>query len=172
MNVGRIEKRKNALVILKALKNLRDKEDIPLVIAGKSTGYKKELIKYAAKNGLLNRVQYIHNVSFSDLPLIYQSAKLFVYPSVFEGFGIPVIEALYSGVPVITSKGSCFGEAAGPSSLYVSPDNAGELSDAITKVMFDGSLKKKMVEEGRQYVCRFDDRKLADELVRVYKGIL
>ncbi|MCH8316958.1 MAG: glycosyltransferase family 4 protein [Bacteroidetes bacterium] len=170
LNVGRIEKRKNALVILRALKILKDKHDIPLVIVGKPTPYKKVLIKYAAKNGLSN-VLFIDNISFSDLPPVYQMAKLFIYPSLFEGFGIPILEALYSGVPVITSKGSCFGEVAGPSSNYISPGNALELSEAIIKVLFNGSLAAKMVKEGRAHTRKFDEKKLAGDLVKIYEKL-
>lgn len=170
LNVGRIEKRKNALVILRALKILKDKHDIPLVIVGKPTPYKKELIKYAAKNGLFN-VLFIDNISFSDLPPVYQMAKLFIYPSLFEGFGIPILEALYSGVPVITSKGSCFGEVAGPSSNYISPDNALELSEVIIKVLFNESLAIKMVKEGKAYTRKFDEKKLAGDLVKIYENL-
>ncbi|MBW8050737.1 MAG: glycosyltransferase family 4 protein [Cytophagales bacterium] len=171
LNVGRIEKRKNALVILRALKILKDKHDIPLVIVGKPTPYKKELTKYAAKNGLSDSVLFIDNISFSDLPPIYQMAKLFIYPSLFEGFGIPILEALYSGVPVVTSKGSCFGEVAGPSSLYISPGNALELSEAIIKILFNESLAIKMVKEGRAYTRKFDEKKLAGDLVKIYEKL-
>ena len=92
-------------------------------------------------------------------PAIYQSAAVFVWPSLFEGFGIPITEALWSRCPVVTSVGSCFAEAGGPSSRYVLPEDDNALATAITQVLEDSALAGEMREEGYAYVQRFRDDK-------------
>jgi glycosyltransferase involved in cell wall biosynthesis len=92
-----------------------------LVIVGKPTAYLQEVKKTIATLGIEKQVIFIHNATFQDLPAIYQGATLFTYPSLFEGFGIPIVEAIESGVPVLTSTGSCFAEAGGPHAKYANP---------------------------------------------------
>ena len=131
LNVGTIEKRKNSLSILKAIEY--GKINIPLIIVGKETEYQEELEKYASENNLSEKLLIFNNIPLEDLPAIYQQADVFVYPSVFEGFGIPIIEAMYSKVPVITTKGGVFSETGGHSSIYVEANNIEKLSDAIVE---------------------------------------
>jgi glycosyltransferase involved in cell wall biosynthesis len=172
LNVGTIEKRKNALLILQAMEQLKHTLDLHLVIVGKATHYLEEIRQYAAAHGLENRLYILHNVSYEDLPLIYRAAKLFVYPSVFEGFGIPIIEALYSGVPVITSKGSCFGEAGGPESLYADPYSSEELAQCIEQVLTDSVLTARMICRGLDHAHTFDNEAIATEIMKVYKQLV
>lgn len=168
LNVGTIETRKNALLIVKAIEHL----DIHLVIAGKATPYVKELVDYMEKRQFTSKVTFIHGTTIDELAVLYQSALLFVYPSLFEGFGIPIIEALYSGVPVITSNTGCFHEAGGPHSCYVSPGDAEELSDALRTVLTDSKLRQRMIEGGFTYSQHFDDDRIADQLMRLYRGLV
>jgi glycosyltransferase involved in cell wall biosynthesis len=107
---------------------------IPLVIMGRETSYQKSVISAASKAGVLDSIIFLHKAAFSDFPAIYQGAQLFVYPSLFEGFGIPLVEALESGIPVITSKGSCFTEAAGPDSVYVDPGDTEEMALQMSRL--------------------------------------
>ena len=167
LNVGTIEARKNALAIIKAIEDL----DVYLVIAGRKTPYLNELMAYLEKKKLTKRVTFIHGASVNDLAVLYQAALLFVYPSLFEGFGIPIIEALYSGVPVITSRGGCFPEAGGPHSCYVLPDDRGEFSTAIQTALTDTELRQRMVEGGRTYSQNFNDDYIADQLMNLYRSI-
>jgi glycosyltransferase involved in cell wall biosynthesis len=162
LSVGSIEARKNLLLAVKALKNIP--EDVHLVAAGKSTPYQLEVERYAEKTGLQSRLHICNNVSFEDLPALYQSALLFVYPSFFEGFGIPIIEALSSEIPVIAATGSCLEEAGGPGSLYVNPDNDVELSERIMDVLNDRDLARKMIVTGRDYLNRFSDEIIASNI--------
>jgi glycosyltransferase involved in cell wall biosynthesis len=143
--VGTIEERKNLLSLIRAMD--AGKLKLPLVVIGARTGYYKKVKKYIDQ-GKNREVYFLESIVNEDLPAIYQAAHVFVYPSVFEGFGIPVIEALYSKTPVITSKYGCFPEAGGPSSLYVDPVNVEELADAIKRVVEDSELRKKMASEG------------------------
>ena len=172
LNVGTIEERKNALLIVKALAALKNKLSMPLVIVGKATAYKEEIIKYARQHDLLDRVYFRHDVTFEDLPKVYQLSEMFVYPSVFEGFGIPILEALCSRVPVISSQGSCFAEAGGPNSIYVNPTSAEELAEAILRIINNPTMGTKMIIDGVAHSLKFEENKIAKDLMEVYEKTL
>ena len=112
------------------------------------------------------------NVGFEDLPVLYQGADLFIYPSVFEGFGIPIIEALFSHTPVITSKGSCFSEAGGQYSSYINPNDFEELGNEIYKILNDNSKRNYMAEKGFEFVQKFNDKNFADNTINEYSKLL
>ena len=114
----------------------------------------------------------LHGVNFNYFPSIYQEASLFIYPSLFEGFGIPLLEALYSKVPVIGATGSCLEEAGGPHSLYVAPNDAIGLAETIDKVLENPSLAAEMIEKGSAYAARFNPKQLAKEMNQLYQSIL
>jgi glycosyltransferase involved in cell wall biosynthesis len=168
LSVGSVEARKNLLLAVKALKNVSD--DIHLVAVGKSTSYQKEIERYAENAGLTSRVHILDNVSFADLPAVYQSATVFVYPSFFEGFGIPIIEALSSEIPVIAATGSCLEEAGGSDSIYVNPNDDVELSRRIMEVVNSRELAKRMTDAGKKYVKRFSDNIIAAEIMKIYNN--
>ena len=170
LSVGTIEERKNTLQIVKAIH--QHHIDIPLVIVGGFTPYVQNIKAYITKNKMENQVILLHEVDNRSLPAMYQLCDAFVYPSLFEGFGIPIIEALNSGVPVITTTRGCFSEAGGPDSLYVNPENIDELAEAIKSVLTDRDLREKMVEKSRQYVLNFREERIAADLMKVYKHIL
>lgn len=164
--VGTLEKRKNAGLIIRALARVNHK--IPLVLVGKPTGYIAELEGLLKKHGMQSQVKFIYNAAFTDLPAFYQMASLFVYPSVFEGFGIPIVEAIASGVPVITSNGSCFSEAGGPHCIYINPSNPEELADSITMVLENAGLRTTMTDGSRVYIERFSPKAIAADIMKVY----
>ena len=161
-----IEKRKNQEIILKAMHV--GEINIPLVIIGRPSAYKNELLQLISKYGLQEKVIFLHDIETAELPAIYQSAKLFVYPSLFEGFGIPILEALTSGVPVITSKGSCFEETGGKAARYVANDDAEELADAIREITGNKALAQQMIMEGNLHAELFSDENIANSLMRIY----
>lgn len=169
--VGTIEKRKNALLILQAMHILQHRLEMPLVMVGRATPYIKELLAFAARNRLTDRVIFLHQVPSNDLPALFQRAQLFIYPSIFEGFGIPIIEALYSGVPVITSQGSCFHEAGGDGAYYIDSENAEALATAIEKLTTDRKLAEEMIRKGKLHVQRFDEKKLAHQMMQLYSSL-
>jgi len=166
--VGTVEERKNLLLLVKALAYV---DDIPLVVAGKPTKYLEEVKQFLVNNNLMHRVLFIPGVNFIDLPAIYQMASVFIYPSRYEGFGIPVLEALNSGVPVIAATGSCLEEAGGPHSLYTDPDNETELAEKINRILNDKILVQNMVAQGLKYAANFDEKKLATQLMEVYNTV-
>ena len=167
--VGAIEPRKNIKAILEAIFN--EKIDIPLVIVGRETKYTIELLKLAEKMKISTQIHFLHHVETIDLPAIYQLAQLFIYPSIFEGFGIPILEALCSGTPVITSTGSCFKEAGGEFSMYVQPQNSQKIGSTIIKVLTDSEFQETMKKEGVIHAEKFTDDKIAKRLMDLYNGI-
>lgn len=167
--VGAIEPRKNIAAILQAL--LQENIDIPLVVVGRKTDYVTELLQLVEKLKLTNRVLFLHSVETIDLPALYQQAMLFIYPSIFEGFGIPILEALCSETPVITSAGSCFEETGGEHTIYIEPHNATEIGTAIKKVLNDSGLQETLKSEGIKHAAYFTDDKIATRLMNLYKNI-
>lgn len=167
--VGAVEQRKNIASIIQAL--YQEKIDIPFVVVGRKTDYTRQLEEIAEKWKLSAQIHFLYNVETNDLPAIYQQAQLFIYPSVFEGFGIPILEAICSEIPVITSIGSCFEETGGGYSLYIHPQNSQEIGDAIQKVLSDSNLQKTMKIEGLNHAKGFTDHKIAERLMSLYKSI-
>ncbi len=166
LSVGTIEDRKNLLLLIRALKDV-DK-DFKLVVIGKQTPYFESVQQEIEKLELQQRVIFLKNIPFSDLPGIYQLASIFVYPSFYEGFGIPIIEALYSKIPVIAATGSCLEEAGGPDSLYVNPNNAEELTHAIQMVINQPELQQQMKERGMEFVQKFESAVVTKQLMDCY----
>jgi glycosyltransferase involved in cell wall biosynthesis len=170
LNVGTIEDRKNLMLIVKALSEIP--EEIKLVVIGKETPYAEKVKKYLSEHQLENRVLFLEDIPFSDLPAIYQLAKIFIYPSEFEGFGIPILEALNAGVPVIAATGSCLEEAGGSSSLYVAPTDHKALAIAVNNILQDSNLSNNMVVSGKLHAAQFKENAHAENLMRIYKNVL
>ena len=166
LNVGTIEGRKNLLQLVRALPKVDP--SYQLVVIGRPTAYADLVEREIAKLGLTHRIIFLKNVPFIDLPSIYQCAGLFVLPSYYEGFGIPIIEALYSHVPVVAATGSCLEEAGGPQSKYVSPDDIQALTQVINGVLADEALQKQMKIQGLQYVQRFNNETVNQQLMNCY----
>jgi glycosyltransferase involved in cell wall biosynthesis len=170
LSVGTIEARKNILAIVKAMPKIN--ADFKLIIIGKEKPYAKIVKQEIEKLGITNRVVFLKDIPFKDLPSIYQMASLFVLPSYYEGFGIPIIEALYSKVPVVAATGSCLEEAGGPDSLYVDPDDFKGFSTAINNVLVNSSLQQAMKEKGLQYVQKFNNEVINEHLMSCYRKIV
>ncbi len=169
--VGSIIERKNLLTLVKAMHLLKNKLDIPLVVIGNGGEYKNKIIQYIRKQHLEQNILFLNNVVFQELPCIYQLSNLFVLPSIFEGFGIPIIEAQHSGIPVITSQGSCFPEAGGKHSEYIDAFNEEELMQKIFKVLTDSEKQKYMKEEGYKYVEKFKEKNIGLQWIRLYSDL-
>ena len=168
--VGSVEPRKNLMLLAKALTRLPG--GINVVAVGKRTSYASEVEDFVRSTGLSHRFKILSGVPFADLPSLYQMASVFVYPSRFEGFGIPLVEALVSGVPAIGCKGSCLEEAGGPSSTYVDPDDYIALAEAIERITGSAEVRAKMVADGLEYAKRFEPSAIASDLMRVYDKVL
>ncbi len=166
--VGTLEERKNVHLLLEAVSKLQ----LPTVFIGKKTRFWNKLMAspaYAAVKHLIYTPRITDN---KHLAAIYQSARLFVYPSLFEGFGIPVLEALESGTPVITSNRSSLPEAAGPHACLVDVENAQELTQAIAEVWHDEARREEMVLQGRLHTKHFSDQALSKQWIALYETLL
>ncbi len=170
LSVGTLEERKNLMLTLQAM--VAGHIDVPLVACGRYTEYVKALQAYAYANGLEDRVKFLYNVDFSDLPAVYQMASVAVYVSLFEGFGIPILEALNSGVPMITSKGGVFGETGGDACLYVGQYDREDMAEALKTALNDTQRRNEMIERGYKYALNFRDDVVARNLYAVYKKLL
>lgn len=168
--VGSIEERKNILLAVKALRLLPD--DISLVIVGKPTPYTKKVKLYITQNGIANRVKFLHNVTNEDLPAIYQMAEVGVYPSRYEGFGIPIIEAIQSGLPVVACTGSCLEEAGGNDTLYVDPDDVCGMAEAVKRVLKGAPEREQRIARSQQYITRFEGNNVAQQVLDVYNELM
>lgn len=173
--VGSITPRKNLLVLLKALAQLRPQLDVHLAVAGSFSGqtpYEREVQAYIAQEKLENNVSFLQHVPSEHLPMLYRCAQLLVYPSQAEGFGIPIIEALFSRIPVITTDDGCFREAGGKTTLYVEAGNAEYLATAIQSVLTDPAQAMNMRLDGWNYVQQFGQQFTTASLMRVYEQLL
>jgi glycosyltransferase involved in cell wall biosynthesis len=170
LSVGTLEKRKNALQVLEGM--TINKIDYPLVFVGKPTAYVKDLHHFIREHNMENQVFFLHDVPNRDLPAIYQSSSVFVYPSIFEGFGIPILEALNSSTPVITNKFGCFMEAGGDAAMYVNPNHSEEIGEAIRIILSDKEKAIAMIEKGKQHAQKFKQDKIAGQLNNLYKSLL
>lgn len=166
LNVGTIETRKNLRCLIKALKTIN--EGCKLVVIGKKTTYYKQIEEEIQKLQLDSRVLFLQNIPYTDLPVIYQLATIFAYPSIYEGFGIPIIEALFSNVPVVAATGSCLEEAGGPYSRYVEPTDHQTLSNVINEILKNPAMQEEMKEKGMAYVQKFNNEHIANQLMQLY----
>ncbi|MDQ0594257.1 glycosyltransferase involved in cell wall biosynthesis [Chryseobacterium ginsenosidimutans] len=168
LNVGTIEDRKNLLNIVKAIKDT----GISLVVVGKKTKYFQKIANFIQKNKMEKQIHFLEGVSMDELAVIYKSADIFIYPSFFEGFGIPVIEALFSKTVTITSNTSCLPEAGGPDSVYINPENYLDIQSKIKFLWENESERKRRADKGFEYVQKFNDEPIANQLMSLYEKIL
>jgi glycosyltransferase involved in cell wall biosynthesis len=167
LNVGTIEARKNVLSVVKAIKDL----NVKLVIIGGETKYTETVLSYIAQNSMQDQVLFLKNLNRKELAITYQLSTIFVYPSLFEGFGIPIIEALYSKTPVITTSSGVFPEAAGPDSVYVDPKNVEEIREKIELLLSNSQLRQDISVKGYNFVQKFDDATISKEIMVVYEEL-
>lgn len=168
--VGTVEQRKNVLAVLRALHEHRI--DVPLVVVGRRTDYyTRELQPYIEQHAMRNII-FPNSVADDELPAIYQGALGFIYPSLYEGFGIPIVEALSSGLPVITSQGGCLQEVGGDACLYVNPTDISSIGDAIARLLGDVELRQQLLERGRERIKLFDPQRIAQQYADIYESLM
>lgn len=172
--VGSVEERKNLQLIINAYQLGKSEIKIPIVIIGKGGAYKNDCKKLIEQYKLGNYFFWIENLADNvQLQSIYQMATALIYPSFYEGFGLPVAEALLSKTPVIAAATSSLMEAGGPDSLYVDPKNPTALVDSMKKILCDKDLVEKMKKNGHQYAHRnFSPVPLAQQMHRLYQSLL
>ncbi len=159
LNVGTIERRKNLLLACEALELLP--QDVHLVAVGRQTDYVRQL-------PVTDRIHLLSGVPDADLAAIYAMAEAFVYPSRYEGFGIPVIEAIAAGLPVVACTGSCLEEAGGPATLYVDPDNVIDMAEALKMSLRGARGREERIRSSREYIRRFQGTDVAGQVASLY----
>jgi glycosyltransferase involved in cell wall biosynthesis len=171
--VGSVEPRKNIKLIIEAYQLMHQEIKIPMVIIGRGGQYKVECKKMITASGLTNAFIWVENLNNNiHLKSIYQSAKALIYPSLYEGFGLPIAEALLSKTPVIAADTSSLREAGGPDSLYIAPQQAKELADAILSLLKDNNLAEQMSIRGYEYAIEhFAPQKLSAQMMELYKSL-
>ena len=171
--VGSIEERKNLMLVAQAIAILATQkgEEIHVVAVGRRTPYVDQIQAYLKEKGISHLFHFQHGVPYDDLPSFYKLARTFAYPSRIEGFGIPLLEAISSGVPAIGCTGSCLEEAGGPDSLYADPDDAESMANIILRTCRDEDLRQMMIEHGKAYAQNFSDEQLCQDLMNVYKKL-
>ncbi|THU40245.1 glycosyltransferase family 4 protein [Niastella caeni] len=180
--VGSIIERKNLLTVCKALHALKNKCEIPLVVIGEGKQYKKKVQQWLAQHNLLHQVIFLSEMETSKnspdyqtgrhFPAIYQGAKAFIYPSMYEGFGIPVLEALHSHIPVITTNSSSLPEVGGDAALYFEPNDVEGLCDALINAAYNDTIRQHCINKAQQQILQFTRQKFAASVLNVYHSLI
>ncbi len=180
--VGSIIERKNLLNVCKAVFILRNESSLPLVVIGDGGKYKQQVKDFVKQNDLEKKIIFLSEIPSAsssktfqngeDLPAIYQAATALIYPSFFEGFGIPVLEALWSRLPVITSNTSSLPEVGGDAAYYVDPQSAEEMAEAMKKICNDQPFADDLRQKGLLQAKKFSQQNCAGAVMEVYKSLI
>jgi glycosyltransferase involved in cell wall biosynthesis len=171
LSVGTIEPRKNQLALLQALQSKEIK--VPVVFVGKQTSsYMTELNRFIKENELGTRITFLSNIPEADLAALYQTATLSVYISVFEGFGLPVIESMACGCPVVTSSVSVLPETAGDAAVLCNPAKVEEIAQKVALLLENKNFRNEIIEKGKQRSILFHPENYAQKLISLYAKIL
>lgn len=142
-----------------------------LVIIGRKGWDYEEIISAPNRFGVSSKVLFLEDVSDEELPFFYKNAELFVLPSLYEGFGLPVLEAMKYGCPVVTSNISSLPEAGGEAAVYFNPKSTDDIAEKIEKVLKDEKLRKKMISDGFDQVKKFSWEKSAKEMLSIFEEV-
>lgn len=170
--VAAIEPNKNISSIIQALELIKDSCEHELIIAGRKNKHQEMLEALVHDLGLNNRVRFISNPTDNEVHALHTLADAFVFPSFYEGFGIPVIEALFSKTPVITSKQGALMEAGGKGALYIDPNSVEDLASAMKALVTNRNLHSELVQEGLTHIQKFTDSETAKELNDIYCNLI
>ena len=169
--LGTLEPRKNVPAVLKAYAGLPNRRDFNLVLAGKKGWLYEEIFRTVGDLGLEEDVIFTGYVPEEDRPKLMSAAEVFVFPSFFEGFGMPVVEAQACGTPVIASNTTSLPEAVGDGGVLVDPKNISQLAEALEEVLSSGSLREKLVKKGLANARRFNWEDSGAKIVRIFNSL-
>ncbi len=173
LSVGSLEPGKNRIRLFHALRDLRDEGiDTHLAIVGQPAWRYEEEVALVDQLGLGNRIHYLGYVPAEDLPALYNAATVFAFPSLYEGFGLPVIEAMACGVPVLTSNISATAEVAADAALLVDPHATPAIRDGLRTLLTDSLLRDHYARRGLARAQDFSWRRAAEETHAVYERVL
>lgn len=168
--VGTLQPRKNIARLIEAFAKLSE-DNLQLVIVGKKGWQFEDILNAPRKFDIENQVKFLHEVSDEDLPSFYKNALMFILPSLYEGFGLPILEAMKYGCPVITSNVSSLPEAGGNAALYVDPKNVDDIASKMQKLLEDKSLREALISKGYKQVEKFSWEKSAQETLAVLEEV-
>lgn len=169
--VGTLQPRKNISRLIEAFAKTLSQEKIPsdleLVIVGKKGWLYEDIYKKPAQLGIEEKVKFLNFVTDEELAILYKNAICYVLPSLYEGFGLPVLEAMQHNCPVITSNVSSLPEAGGDAALYVNPEDISDISEKIKTLIIDKQLRQQLIEKGKKQITKFSWEKTAKETLKV-----
>ena len=168
LNVGSIEKRKNVGILVEALAHIEEKDRPHLVLVGKKTAYIDKVNELIEQHQLKDFVHFIHQADFRDLPAIYQQAQAFTYASNIEGFGIPILEAMVSQIPVLVPNVSCFDEVVGPDGVFYKQGDISDLTEKIKKILTGDN--RDLIAYQKKYSERFFENSVKKLFEEVYNS--
>ena len=171
LHVGTLQPRKNLLALLDALVRL-DRPDVPLVLVGGKGWFYDVVFERVAALGLTSRVRFAGYVDDADLPLWYNAAAVVAFPSLYEGFGMPVVESLACGTPVVAADTSSLPEAGGDVALYFDPRDPDRLAECLAQALDDPSVGRRAQLEGPVHAARFSWSRAGEETAAVYSRAL
>ncbi len=172
--LGTIEPRKNLIRLIDAYAELRNRRatDLPLILAGGRGWGDDEILRHAGETGLGDAIRFPGFVPEDQIPLWYNAATIFAYPSEYEGFGLPPLEALACGTPVVASDRSSLPEVLGDSAVLVDPASVEAIADGIQRVLEDGALRSRLIDGGPRRAQGFSWERMAEETLAVYRSVI
>jgi glycosyltransferase involved in cell wall biosynthesis len=172
LNVGTLEPRKNQTRLIQAYAMLKERTQLPhqLVIAGGRGWLYEDIFRRVNELGLKQDVRFLGYVAEEDLPALYNLADVFVFPSVYEGFGLPPLEAMACGTPVICSNSSSLPEVVGDAAIQVRPGDPDALVEAMEEVLNDGMVRQRLRDAGVEQAKRFSWEAAAQRLLSIYEN--
>ncbi|MBI4454877.1 MAG: glycosyltransferase family 4 protein [Acidobacteria bacterium] len=172
LHVGDLHTRRNLLTALDALRMVATELDLEFVFIGRDLGARAEIQRHAVASGCADRLRFLHDVPVEQMPHWYQNAMVLVYPSRYEGFGLPLLEAMQWGCPVVASRAASIPEVTGDAAWLVDPDSAQQMATAIRAVRQQPEMRATLVTRGFERVKNFSWRETAAQTLGVYQHVL
>ena len=172
--VGTLQPRKNIAKLIQAFSLLKygaKNKELELVVVGKKGWQYEEILNAPKKYGVENRVKFLDNVTDEDLPSLYKNAVCFCLPSLYEGFGLPVLEAMQYGCPVATSNVSSLPEAGGDAAVYFDPNDPDDIAKSLESIIQNEELRDKLIKKGYEQVKKFSWEKAADKTLQILESV-
>ncbi|HKT50340.1 MAG TPA: glycosyltransferase family 1 protein [Candidatus Angelobacter sp.] len=171
--VGRLQARKNLIRMVEAFARVRETHpDLKLVLVGKPDLHHEQLLAKVDELALKEAVLFSGYIASDDLPVFYNAAESFVFPSIFEGFGLPVMESMASGVPTITARGSCLEEIVDDGALLIDPLSVDAITAAITRVLENSDLRRDLIARGLRRSTCFSTAAFAAKVLDAYRSLV
>ena len=169
--VSTLQPRKNLVRLIEAIARIEETVKIKLVVVGRKGWKYEEILAAPKKYGIEDKIMFLDFVDDQDLSLLYKEADLFVMPSLYEGFGLPVLEAMKNGCPVATSNTSSLPEAGGDAAAYFDPESIEDMASVITDVLTDKKMRDNMINKGHEQVKKFSWEKSAKEALSILESV-